>query len=201
MELEKKGVIDVRYEALRRLVLSKLKDIQKEKFDHVNIKRVTLLFKIFLLKYLNLNYKFTKAEFSNKLARANIPRKLKEKIIEILNWAIEVEYSNREISKDEFRKLISDLMQVVDSAIEQAEEGLKQELDRKELKKRLLEELRKKKEKLAEERRNLLERLNQENKEKLSEKVKFDNFDFSRSLSQEKTKAKSRLRDKSNARK
>ena len=102
MDHEKKEAVGSRYDVLRRLIPPKLEIIQKQKFDSSTVGKFNLIFKVFLLRYLNLNYEFTTDELIQELERLKISSKLKERIIAISNRLINVEYGGGEISEEEF---------------------------------------------------------------------------------------------------
>ena len=75
MVRKKKEVIGNKNELLRKLILAKLKGIQKEKFEPKAIDKFSLVFRVFLLRHLNLNYEFTGEELVNELNKAKISKK------------------------------------------------------------------------------------------------------------------------------
>ena len=67
MKKRKKEVVHRKDELLKGLILAKLKAIEKRKFGKNSIGDLSLVFRVFLLRYLNLNYEFTLEELVGEL--------------------------------------------------------------------------------------------------------------------------------------
>ena len=117
----KKEVVDKRNEIIRKLILTKLKTIRKEKFEPKTVDKFSLTYRVFLLRYLNLNYEFTLDELIKELNKRKISSKLKDKIIEIMNLLTEIEYENKRVSREEFKSLLSRAENIVNLATHKVE--------------------------------------------------------------------------------
>ncbi len=141
MNPEKKEVIDKRNILLRKLILAKLSSIRKEKFEPKTIDKLSLTFRVFLLRYLNLNYEFTLEELINELNKTKISSKLRDEIIEIMSLLTEIEYEDRKISREEFKSVLSGAENVVNIAtgiIEKKEKIVEKGKEKVPVKKRVL---------------------------------------------------------------
>jgi hypothetical protein len=168
MSPEKKEVEDRKNQVIRRLIITKLRALRKEKFGPKTVDKFSLTFRVFLLRYLNLNYEFTLDELANELNKTKLSRELKEGIITILTFLTEIKYESKTISREEFKSLLKEAESIVNLATGKVEKEEKEETI---VKKRLLfdflhniglvktEEEKKKQKEL-------------ERKEKLEEKVK-----------------------------
>lgn len=134
MDPEKKEDVDRKNELLRKLILTKLRTIKKEKFEPKTIDKFSLTFRVFLLRYLNLQYEFTLEELALELNKTKTSTKLKERIIALLNLLTEIKYENREISKEEFKSSLNEAVGIVNLAVGKIE----REKIRKKVKKGLL---------------------------------------------------------------
>ena len=110
---KKKEVVDEGSDILRNLILSKFDSIQAKKFEPKTIDEFSLAFRVFLLRYLNLNYEFTLEELVKDLNKINISANLRDRIIALSTLLVEIEYEGKEISKDEFKSLISEAANIV----------------------------------------------------------------------------------------
>ena len=126
MAQEKKEAVD-RNELLRRLILTKLNTIKKEKFEPKTIDKFSLTFRVFLLRYLNLNYEFTLEELIDELDKSKIHRKLKDKLISIMTLLTEAEYENRAISREHFKSLLNEAVSIVNLATGKVERKVEKE--------------------------------------------------------------------------
>ena len=98
---------------LRSAILDKLESIRHQKFDDKKIDRFSLAFRIFLLKYLNLNYEFTEEELLNELSKRHLSNELKERIMEIVNMMAEVKYENKKIDEPEFSRIFEEGLDII----------------------------------------------------------------------------------------
>lgn len=125
MKPKKKEVMGERSVLLRKLVLTKLKTIRKEKFEPKTIDKFSLVFRVFLLRYLNLNYEFTLDELIKELNKAKIPNKLKDRITSLSTLLVEIEYEDKKISREEFKSLLSEAEGIINLATGQVEKEKK----------------------------------------------------------------------------
>ncbi len=121
MKAEKKEAVDGRKRLLRKLILTKLRSVHKEKFGPKAIDKFSLVFKVFLLRYLNLNYEFTLDELLNELNKIKLSAKLKDRIIKLSTLLVEIEYEDKQISGDEFKSLLDEAEGIINLATGQAE--------------------------------------------------------------------------------
>lgn len=121
MSPEKKEAIGRKGDLLRGLILAKLKAIQKEEFEPKSIAKLSLVFRVFLLRHLNLNYEFTSEELAKELDKAKISAKLKDRILSLVDLLTEVEYEDKQISVQEFKLLMREAENIVNLATGQAE--------------------------------------------------------------------------------
>ena len=130
----KKEAVGVRNQVIRKLILTKLNTIRKEKFQPKTIDKFSLVFRVFLLRYLGLNYEFTFEELVNELNKKKVDRQLKNKILGTLNSLTEIKYEGKEISKEQFKSLLDDAERIVDWATigfveeEKIEKGVEEKL-------------------------------------------------------------------------
>ena len=103
-------------EVLRKLILTRIKKLKKQKFNEKAIDKFSVTFRVFMLRYLNLNYEFTVDELIIELNKTKIPQNLKEKVVSVLKLISEVKYENKEISKDEFKSLLNETNTIVNLA-------------------------------------------------------------------------------------
>jgi len=89
MNQGKKEAVDSKNELLSKLILTKLRTIKKEKFELKTIDKLSLVFRVFLLRYLNLNYEFTLEELINELSKSKVQSNLKNRIITMSNLLTE----------------------------------------------------------------------------------------------------------------
>ncbi|MBI2651502.1 hypothetical protein HYX01_03455 [Candidatus Woesearchaeota archaeon] len=115
MAEEKKEAIN-KNEILRKLIVGKLQSIEKEKFEQKSLDRFSLVFRAFLLRYLNLNYEFTQEELFNEMEKRKVHSKLRSVIIHIVSVLTEALYEDKEISEAEFKSLLKEAKSVVNSA-------------------------------------------------------------------------------------
>src|SRR3989338_1064756 len=127
MSPEKKEVVDRKNDLLRGLILAKLKTIQKEEFEPKSIDKLSLVFRVFLLRHLNLNYEFTSEELVNELGKAKISTKLKDRIISLLDLLTEIEYEDKQTSIQEFKLLLREAENIVNLATGEVEKKEKTE--------------------------------------------------------------------------
>jgi len=123
MNPEKKEEVDRKNELLSKLILTKLRTIKKEKFDPKTIDKLSLVFRVFLLRYLNLNYEFTLEELINELNKIKIQSKLKDGIISTSNLLTEIKYEGRHISVEEFKALLKEAEKIVNLATRKVEKN------------------------------------------------------------------------------
>tara|TARA_Y100000031_G_scaffold114589_1_gene126735 strand:+ start:57 stop:866 length:810 start_codon:yes stop_codon:yes gene_type:complete len=93
-------------EVLRKLILTKIGDIRKQRFSSKAIDKFSVTFRVFLLRYLHLNYEFTLEEIIKELEKTKLVRELKEKIVTILTLLTEIKYEDKVISKEEFNRVL-----------------------------------------------------------------------------------------------
>jgi len=127
MASEKKEVAGKRNELLSRIILTKLKTIRKEKFGPKSIDKFSLTIRVFLLRYLNLNYEFTLDELVDELNKRKISKKLSKRIVAILDLITKVVYENKKISKEEFISLLEEAEGVINLATGKAEKKSEKE--------------------------------------------------------------------------
>ena len=113
MVIVKKEVDSAQLVQLRSAILDKLESIRHQKFDDKKIDRFSLAFRIFLLKYLNLNYEFTEEELLNELSKRHLSNELKERIMEIVNMMAEVKYENKKIDEPEFSRIFEEGLDII----------------------------------------------------------------------------------------
>lgn len=101
---------------LRTLILAKLKSLRKEKFEAKSIDDFSLIFRVFILKYLNLNYEFTEEELASEMDKKKVPSRLKEKIMDVLDVLTQIKYEGKNVSRAEFRLLLDETEGIVHSA-------------------------------------------------------------------------------------
>lgn len=116
MRTEKKEVVDGRKRLLRKLILTKLMTVRKEKFGPKSIDKFSLVFRVFLLRYLNLNYEFTLDELINELNKIKLSTELKDRIIKLSTLLVEIEYDNKKISREEFKSLLGEAEDIINLA-------------------------------------------------------------------------------------
>jgi len=116
MSPKKKEASGKRSVLLRNIIFTKLKSIKKEKFGPKTIDKFSLTIRVFLLRYLNLNYEFTIDELINELNKRKVSKKLSKRIISILNLITEVKYENRNLSKEEFKSLLEETESIINVA-------------------------------------------------------------------------------------
>ena len=98
---------------LRRLILDRIKSIRKQKFDNKAIDDFSVTFRVFLLRYMNLNYEFTLEELIRELKKIKIPGDQEEKIVSILTLLTEAKYEGKTISNEQFKSLLDEVESVV----------------------------------------------------------------------------------------
>src|SRR3989338_5942415 len=115
---EKKEVADTdtKNAVLRRLILDKLSNINRQKFCPESIDHLSLAFRVFLLRYCNLNYEFTEDELAKELDRLKIPAKLKRSIIAVINSLTEIKYEGKSASSEDFKAMIREAEEIVKTA-------------------------------------------------------------------------------------
>jgi hypothetical protein len=109
-------------QVLRRLILGKLRALEKKKFEAKVIDEFSLLFKAFLLRYLNLDCEFTSDELVNHLKKTKVPARIKEDIRELMNLLTEVHYKGKKISRDQFKSLLAEAEHIIHSATSESDE-------------------------------------------------------------------------------
>jgi hypothetical protein len=124
-------------EVLRKLILTRIKKIRKQKFNEKTIDKFGVTFRVFLLRYLNLNYEFTVDELIIELNKTKIPQNLKKKVVSVLKLISEVKYENKEISKDEFKLLLNETNTIVNIATGMAMQEKKSELKKEAVHKKI----------------------------------------------------------------
>lgn len=110
-------------EALRKVILAKLSSIEKKKFEENSIDEFSLAFRVFLLKYLNLDYEFTEEELLQELDRKKAGKAIRDRIIGLANLLDEIKYHGKKISKSEFDKTITDCCEIIKLATRVAEDN------------------------------------------------------------------------------
>lgn len=125
MKPKKKEVVDGRKALLRKLIFTKLMGIRREKFEPKTIDKFSLVFRVFLLRYLNLNYEFTLDELVKELNKIKISTELKDRITALSTLLVEIEYEDKKISKEEFKSLLSEAERIVNLATGQVEKEKK----------------------------------------------------------------------------
>ncbi|MBW2975849.1 hypothetical protein KY347_00220 [Candidatus Woesearchaeota archaeon] len=133
MGAEKKEEIYEKNELLRKLILTRLKSVRKEKFGDKAIDKLSLVFRVFLLRHLNLNYEFTLEELIAELNKRRISSKLKKRVIAILNLLTELMYEDKKISQEEFKSMLTEAESIVSLATGQ--DGEEKKTEKKENKK------------------------------------------------------------------
>lgn len=125
--MEKKEVLEDRLEVLRKVVLKKLSSLKKKKFEGNLIDDFGLAFRIFILRYLNLNYEFTEEELSAELDKRKVNSVLKERILGIVNLLTEISYEGKKITKKEFHELLEEGTRLINLATPSGEKSLEEQ--------------------------------------------------------------------------
>ncbi len=111
----KKEEDPVQLETIRGVLIKKINSIKK-KFDDSTMDEFSLAFRVFILRYLKLDYEFTDKELLIELEKKHISAKLKDKIIPIFNTIDKIKYEGTQISQDEFKTLLKEAIEVIDMA-------------------------------------------------------------------------------------
>ena len=106
---------------LRRLVLDKLRALRKEELGQEKIDELGLVFKVFTLKFLKIEYEFTNEELSLELDKKILSPSLKNKIANLSSYLDEIKYHEKSIDRRQYLKLIDEITELVTSAVEEAE--------------------------------------------------------------------------------
>lgn len=103
-------------EILRNVIIKKLKGLSHKKFSYEAVDDFSLAFRVFLLKYLQIEYEFTEDELAKELEKKRTSRLLKENIMRISNLLQSVKYGSRKITKEEFEIVLKAGMEIVSIA-------------------------------------------------------------------------------------
>ena len=112
----KKEVDSGQLEVLRKVIFEKLSAISGKKFEDKSVDDFSLAFRIFLLKYLRLNYEFTEEELVTELDKKKVPKSLKERIVQLISLVSEINYRGKKITKDDFQKIIDEGTDIIKRA-------------------------------------------------------------------------------------
>lgn len=113
MAAEKKEVDSDQLDVLKDIITTKLNAIRHNKFEEKSIDGFSLAFRVFLLKFLKLNYEFTDEELFSELDKKGINNALRERIMSLVNLLAEVKYREKKISKSEFDASINEAMDII----------------------------------------------------------------------------------------
>ena len=114
-------------ELIRKVILAKLNSLKSRQFEDKSLDEFSLAFRVFLLKYLKLNYEFTEEELSAELDKRGISKLLKERILKITSLVEEIKYKEKKLTKDEFQTILGEGIHIIQVAIpsEEKEAGEK----------------------------------------------------------------------------
>src|SRR3989338_7132047 len=114
-------------ELIRKVILAKLNSLKSRQFEDKSLDEFSLAFRVFLLKYLKLNYEFTEEELSSELDKRGISKLLKERILKITSLVEEIKYKEKKLTKDEFQTILGEGIHIIQVAIpsEEKEAGEK----------------------------------------------------------------------------
>ncbi len=104
---------DIDTAELQDIILKKIRTLRHKKFTDKRPEELSVIVRVFLMKYLGLHYEFTSEELSAELAKRRIRPTIKESILRIFAALGEVMYGGKGISRQEFRSLLDDFTMLV----------------------------------------------------------------------------------------
>ena len=144
MAVAKKEVDIGELELIRKIILTKLTSIKRKRFEEKSIDRFSLAFRVFLLKFLHLDYEFTEQELSKELEKRRVNNELKEGIMRIANLLAEIKYEGKKVTKIEFNAMLDEGIKIIMAATHKVDEKIEKEHEQKKERQRLIEESKKK---------------------------------------------------------
>ena len=113
MVTAKKEVDINQLEVLKKVILAKLSSIQHKKFEEKSIDELSLAFRVFLLKFLKLNYEFTDEELLNELEKKHINKIISARIMQIISLLAEIKYNEKKITQSGFDNALKESIEIV----------------------------------------------------------------------------------------
>ena len=104
-------------EILRAAVLKKLSSTKKKKFSEKSVDDLGWTFRVFLIKFLNLNYEFTHEELLSEIARVRIKKDLRNRVLALSGLLEEMKYGSRDAAKEDFEWMVNEAERVINLAI------------------------------------------------------------------------------------
>lgn len=147
---EKKEADPNQLELLKKIILKKLNSIKHKKFEDGSLNEFSLALRVFLLKFLKLNYEFTDEELYNELNRMGINKTLKERIMNIADLLEEIKYKDKKITKKEFNNILNEGVEIIKLATHSREDKAEKIAEEKPVEKPLFSILKKLKDKINE---------------------------------------------------
>tara|TARA_Y100000310_G_C20537664_1_gene741682 strand:- start:239 stop:973 length:735 start_codon:yes stop_codon:yes gene_type:complete len=102
---------------LKKVTLEKVFSLKQKSFNEERFNKTSRIFKIFLMKNFDIEYKFTHSELKKELNKKKIANELKNKIINVSNLITQINYQNKKITKELFYHLLKDIEDIVNLTI------------------------------------------------------------------------------------
>lgn len=104
------------FNVVQKVILKKLNSIKNKKLTENGFEELSIAFRVFLMRYLDLSYEFTEEELSKELSRKRLKKIIKENVTEIAILLDEVKYSDRKITNEEFMSIIDKFQQIIEES-------------------------------------------------------------------------------------